>query len=63
LPGPDLDLHHGDDIIQVLDHLLRLLGIDGMSMGFVLLCVQGIKLAPGESVCQIAVVGNEKPTA
>ena len=62
MSGSDLDLHDGDEIIQILDHLSRLLRIDSMSMRFMLLCMQDIELSPGVSVWKRAVVGDEKPT-
>src|SRR6266567_2639250 len=63
LPGSDLDLHDGDEIVQVLDHLSRLLGINRMTVRFILFCMQNIEFAPATSVWKRAVVGNEKPAA
>jgi hypothetical protein len=63
LSGSDLDLHDGDTIIQVLDHLSCLLRINRVPMGFMLLCMQDIELSPGVSVRQIPVVGDKKSTA
>src|SRR5260370_34539687 len=59
LACPDLDLHKVDNIVKILNHLLRLTSINSMHLGVMKFCLQNIELSPGFRLAQIAVMRDK----